>query len=92
MIYLLQKTTQFKKDCKRMKRRGADLRDLTAVIEQLQNGQSLPPENRDHELVGDFAGFRECHIRPDWLLVYYIQHDRLVLVCVRTGSHSDLFG
>ena len=92
MIYRLQKTTQFKKDCKLMKRRGLDLKDLTAVIDLLQKGQPLPPENRDHDLVGDFAGFRECHIRPDWLLIYYIQHDRLVLVCARTGSHSDLFG
>ena len=92
MIYRLQKTTQFKKDCKLMKRRGLNLKDLTDIIEMLQNGQPLPPDNRDHDLVGDFVGFRECHIHPDWLLVYYIQHDRLVLVCVRTGSHSDLFG
>ena len=92
MIYRLQQTTQFKKDCKLMKRRGLDLNDLTGIIELLQNGQPLPPENRDHDLTGNFAGFRECHIHPDWLLIYYIQHDRLVLVCVRTGSHSDLFG
>lgn len=92
MIYRLQKTTQFKKDCKLMKRRGLNLKDLTDIIEMLQNGQPLPPDNRDHDLVGDFVGFRECHIHPDWLLVYYIQHDRLVLVCARTGSHSDLFG
>ena len=91
MIYRLQKTTQFKKDCKLMKRRGLNLKDLTDIIELLQNAQPLPPENRDHELVGDFAGFRECHIHLDWL-IYYIQHDRLVLVCARTGSHSDLFG
>ena len=71
MIYRLQQTSQFRKDCKRMKRRGLDLEDLTGIIEMLQNGQALPPENRDHELVGDFAGFRECHIHPDWLLIYY---------------------
>ena len=92
MIYRLQKTTQFKKDCKLMKRRGLDLKVLTGIIDLLQKGQPLPPENRDHDLVGDFAGFRECHIQPDWLLIYYIRHDRLVLVCARTGSHSDLFG
>ncbi len=92
MIYRLQKTTQFKKDCKLMKRRGLNLKDLTDIIEMLQNGQPLPPDNRDHDLVGDFVGFRECHIHPDWLPVYYIQHDRLVRVCARTGSHSDLFG
>ena len=92
MKYRLQQTSQFRKDCKRMKRRGLNLEELTDIIEMLQNGQALPPENRDHELVGDFVGFRECHIHPDWLLIYYVQHDRLVLVCVRTGSHSDLFG
>ncbi len=92
MIFHLQATTQFKKDCKRMKRRGLDLTSLTAVIELLRKGEELPPEHRDHALVGDFAGFRECHIRPDWLLIYYIQQERLVLVCARTGSHSDLFG
>ena len=92
MIYRLQQTSQFRKDCKRMKRRGLKLEDLTVIVEMLQNGQAFPPEYRDHELVGDFAGFRECHIHPDWLLIYYIQRDRLVLVCARTGSHSDLFG
>lgn len=92
MSYRLQKTTQFKKDCKLMKRRGLDLQDLEKVVGMLQNGQPLPPEKHDHELGGDFAGFRECHIHPDWLLVYFIQQDRLVMVCVRTGSHSDLFG
>ena len=91
MIYQLQQTTQFRKDCKRMKRRGLNLDDLAVIIELLQNGQPLPPENHDHELSGSLTGFRECHIHPDWLLIYYIQHDRLVLVCARTGSHSDLF-
>ena len=75
-----------------MKKRGANMKELTDVIALLQSGQALPPEKRDHVLNGDYAGFRECHISPDWLLVYYVQSDRLVLVCVRTGSHSDLFG
>ncbi len=92
MSYQLQQTSQFKKDCKRMKKRGANMKELTDVIALLQSGQALPPEKRDHVLTGDYAGFRECHINPDWLLVYYVQADRLVLVCVRTGSHSDLFG
>ena len=92
MIYRLQQTAQFKKDCKLMKRRGLDLRDLARIIELLQNGQPLPPENLDHELVGTFAGFRECHIHPDWLLIYYLRQERLVRVCARTGSLSDLFG
>ena len=92
MSYQLQQTSQFKKDCKRMKKRGANMKELTDVIALLQVGQPLPPEKRDHVLTGDYAGFRECHINPDWLLVYYVQADRLVLVCVRTGLHSDLFG
>lgn len=92
MSYQLQSTAQFKKDCRRMKRRGLDLNELNEIIGRLQKGEELPPEKRDHELVGEFAGFRECHIRPDWLLVYYICRTRLVLVCVRTGTHSDIFG
>ena len=92
MTYRLQATSQFKRDCKRMKRRGLDLANLTAVIELPRNGEELPSELRDHGLVGDFSCFRECHIQPDWLLIYYIQQERLVLVCARTGSHSDLFG
>ena len=91
-MYQLQLTSQFKKDSKRMKRRGLNMKKLTDVIELLQAGKELPSANHDHSLSGAYAGFRECHIDPDWLLVYYVQADRLVLVCVRTGSHSDLFG
>ena len=91
-MYQLQLTSQFKKDSKRMKRRGLNMKKLTDVIELLQAGKELPAANHDHILSGAYAGFRECHIDPDWLLVYYVQADRLVLVCVRTGSHSDLFG
>ena len=75
-----------------MKRRGLDLANLTAVIELPRNGEELPSELRDHALVGDFSGFRECHIQPDWLLIYYIHQERHVRVCARTGAHSDLFG
>lgn len=91
MIYKLQKTTQFKKDCKLMQKRGYDLEDLRYVLELLQNGQPLEEKHHDHDLTGNFKGFRECHITPDWLLMYFIQNDRLVLVCARTGTHSDLF-
>ena len=91
MTYNLQITTQFKKDCKRMKKRGRDRKDLEDILDKLRAGEKLPAKNRDHELVGDLVGFRECHIAPDWLLVYYILNERLVLVCSRTGSHSDLF-
>ena len=91
-MYRLQLTSQFKKDCKRMKRRGLNMKDLTDVIELLLAGKELPSANHDHSLSGAYVGFRECHINPDWLLVYYVQSDRLVLVCARTGSHSDIFG
>ena len=91
MNYELQRTSQFKKDCKKMKKRGLDLQKLEAILDKLKVGEKLPDKNHDHELVGDLVGFRECHIAPDWLLVYYILNERLVLVCSRTGSHSDLF-
>lgn len=91
MNYRIQKTTQFKKDCQKMKKRGYDLQDLEDILNILIVGEKLPEKNKDHDLVGNLIGFRECHITPDWLLIYYIQNDRLVLVCARTGSHSDLF-
>ena len=91
MNYRIQKTTQFKKDCQKMKKRGYDLQDLEDILNILIVGEKLPEKNKDHDLVGNLIGFRECHITPGWLLIYYIQNDRLVLVCARTGSHSDLF-
>jgi len=74
-----------------MKKRGHDLQALEDILDKLVVGEKLPEKNHDHDLVGDYRGFRECHISPDWLLIYYIQSERLVLVCSRTGSHSDLF-
>ena len=68
------------------------MKDLPDVLELLQAEKELPVANHDHSLSGAYAGFRECHINPDWLLVYYVQADRLSLVCARTGSHSDIFG
>lgn len=87
----LRKTRQFEKDLKRMAKRGMPLRELESVIDRLLEQNPLPEKYRDHPLVGDYVGFRECHVRPDWLLIYTIQADRLVLTCMRTGSHSDLF-
>ena len=72
-------------------KRGYDLRLLDDIVTLLANQQPLPPKNRDHELTGNYAGFRECHITPDWLLIYRIDHDELILFLSRTGSHSDLF-
>lgn len=81
----------FKKDYKLMKKRGFNLDKLKYVINQLVNGNSLEDKYRDHALTGDYKGFRECHIEPDWLLIYQIKDEELVLVLSRTGSHSDLF-
>lgn len=82
----------FKRDYKRIRKRGYNIQRLETVIEMLVQEQTLPTEYRDHDLGGNWDGFRECHIAPDWLLVYTIDHKELVLILVRTGSHSDLFG
>ena len=84
-------TSQFKKDYKRAKKRGLDISELQAVLDRLCNGDRLEERYRDHFLVGSYAGFRECHIRPNWLLIYAVDEDRLILVAARTGTHSDLF-
>lgn len=76
---------------KRIKRRGYNISLLTEVIKKLADGELLPEKNRDHNLTGDYIGCRECHITPDWLLIYEICDDELILYLTRTGSHSDLF-
>lgn len=81
----------FKKDYKRIVKRGYDMRLLEKVIELLANQKPLPEKNRDHQLSGDYAGCRECHITPDWLLIYEVADEELILYPTRTGSHSDLF-
>lgn len=83
--------TAFKKDYKRIKKRGYDVHLLEEVIEMLARRQVLPKEYRDHTLIGDYAGCRECHIAPDWLLVYEVNEEELVLYLTRTGTHSDIF-
>lgn len=88
--YTLDYTTTFKKDYKRAKKRGYDMRLIYDVIDTLQRGEELPSKNRDHALTGNWNGYRECHITPDWLLVYKIFEDKLLLSLTRTGSHSDL--
>ena len=84
-------TSKFKKDYKTAIKRGLDISLLEAIIEKLANQEPLPPENRDHQLSGNWANFRECHILSDWLLVYKIEIDVLVLTLARTGTHSDIF-
>ncbi len=83
--------TTFKKDYKRIKRRGYDTRLLAKAIMILAEGKPLPLEYRDHPLSGDYSGCRECHITPNWLLVYEVVERDLLLYLTRTGTHSDLF-
>lgn len=90
MILTVKFTTAYKKSYKRMKKRGLDLSLLDDVVDVLRQGGTLDPKYRDHELKGNFKGFRECHIQPDWLLIYLIENDILTLTLVDTGSHSDL--
>ncbi len=84
-------TTQFKRDYKLAIKRGCDINLLDDIIRMLSDGESLPVKNCDHELSGNWVGYKECHIQSDWLLVYRIENDILVLTLARTGSHSDLF-
>ncbi len=84
-------TTQFKKDYKLAKKRNVDTEELFKVIAMLQKQEPLPPEKKDHFLVGNYKGYRECHIRPDLLLIYKVKEAELELVLFRTGTHSDLF-
>lgn len=83
--------TMFKKNFKRIKKRGYDISRLEKIIELLANEVPLPEQFKDHNLSGNYNGFRECHIALDWLLVYQVNNNELVLVLSRTGSHSDLF-
>lgn len=85
----IRRTTQFKKDVKRAQKRGKDFTEFKRVVEFLVEGKPLEEKHRDHALVGNWAGTRDCHIEPDWLILYQIDDQELILV--RTGSHSDLF-
>ena len=84
-----RRTSQFKQDVKRMERRGKDFAIFKAIVGDLVEGQVLDPKYRDHALIGQYAGTRECHIEPDWLLIYELASSEVVLI--RTGTHTDLF-
>lgn len=86
-------TGQFKRDYKLALKRGCNPALLQEVVSMLLRGQVLPEKYRDHALTNsrDYKNMRECHVEPDWLLIYSVQHDTLVLKLIRTGSHSDLF-
>ena len=88
--YVVKATSQFKKDYKLAMKRGFKISLLDEVIVLLSKGEELPEKYRDHALIGNWLGHRECHILPDWLLIYRIENDVLVLTLSRTGSHSDL--
>ncbi len=90
-MYSVRPTTKFQKDLKRVKKRGYDISLLTDIIKMLAAGEPLPQKNKDHQLSGDYADCRECHITPDWLLIYELSETELFLYLTRTGSHSDLF-
>ena len=84
-------TNQLKKDLKRIQKRGNNLQKLHNILNSLRSNQTLSPRYRDHALTGNYNGFRECQIKPDWLLVYAIDNENLILVASRTGTHSDIF-
>lgn len=91
MKYKIMATGRFKKDLKILIKRGYDMKLMDNIVKKLANNENLPAKNKDHSLSGNYAGLRECHITPDWLLIYEIDKDILYLTLTRTGSHSDLF-
>ncbi|MDR3012284.1 MAG: type II toxin-antitoxin system YafQ family toxin [Chitinispirillales bacterium] len=87
----LQLSKQFKKDYKKIQKQGKKINELWAIIEKLLKNEKLAPKFKDHQLIGNYKNHRGCHINPDWLLIYKIDSDKLILTAVRTGSHSDLY-
>lgn len=90
-MYKIRLSSKFRKDFKLCKRRGLKLPLLEDVVDMLSEWKVLPHKYQDHPLTGNYAGYRECHISPDWLLIYAKYDEELILVLLRTGSHSDLF-
>lgn len=91
-MYKIVYTNRMKRDAKLMRKRGKDMEKLTKVLSLLASGNPMPARYRDHSLIGSLHDFRECHIEPDWLLLYQIYEDTLILSATATGSHADLFG
>lgn len=89
--YDIVQSAKFKRDLKLLRRRGYDLSLLGKVVDALARGETLPPRFRDHVLAGGYNSCRECHITPDWLLIYEFSETKLILYLTRTGTHSDLF-
>jgi len=90
MKYEIKMSSKFKKDLRAAKKSGRDLNELNDIVKLLAEGKKLPPQNHDHELHGKFEGARECHIEPDWLLIYQYNNNELILYLISTGSHSNL--
>ena len=91
MIYEVKWSAEFKKSYKLAQKRGLDTKLLEGIVDKLRHGIPLEEKYHDHELKGKYKGFRECHIQPDWLLMYLKEDDILVLTLVDTGTHADLF-
>lgn len=91
MKYNIQFTSQFKKDLKAAKKQNKNIDKLFEIIEILSNGEKLEPKYRDHSLTGNYKGVRECHVEADWLLIYKINDNVLLLILYRVGTHSELF-
>ncbi|MBR4319993.1 MAG: type II toxin-antitoxin system YafQ family toxin [Oscillospiraceae bacterium] len=91
-MYQIAYTNKMKKDVKLMKKRGKDISKLITVLNLLAEGEKMPLQYKDHQLTGNLKDFRECHIEPDWLLIYQIHDNVLILTATATGTHSDLFG
>lgn len=91
-MYKIVYTNRMKHDAKLMKKRGKDMNKLVLVLSMLSSGHPLPKQYRDHQLTGNLHDFRECHIEPDWLLMYQIFEDTLILSATATGTHADLLG
>ena len=91
MKYRIIPTNLFKRELRKATKRGFPLEDLEEVVDKLANDVALEKKFRDHALSGNYAGYRECHIHPDWLLIYKKEAESLILVLARTGTHSDLF-
>jgi len=87
----IKPTNRFNRDLKLAARRGYNFSILREVVDKLARQEALPEKNRDHALFGDYEGCRECHLAPDWLLIYKVSSNELILYLMRTGTHSDLF-
>lgn len=90
-MYNIFYTVKIKRDLKLIRKRGYNISKFSEVVDILCSAQTLPEKYKDHPLSGNYKGYRECHIEPDWLLIYKIENDTLILTLLRTGTHSDLF-